>query len=181
MAMEDGGAIGVFGYIILFVIVVVVIWLLLGGLGGFGNCGNRNGCDSYGFENFKATCNAEKAEIINTARTQYLTEQQSALTRETINAQSNLLGQKIDYYQMQDAARREAEKDRKIMELTNQLFVKDQLAPVNAQLADIRCRMLPKPDITGIGVSCPNAGILNGLGFNGFNNCNHNCNNGNII
>ena len=162
------------GIVIFLIILFAVFW------GGFGNRGNRAGYDDYGFENFKATCDAEKAEIINTARTQYLTEQQSALTRETINAQSNLLGQKIDYYGMQDAARREAEKDRKIMELTNQLFVKDQLAPINAQLASIRCNMLTKPEISGVGVACPSAAILNGLGVNSLNHgCG--CNNGVLI
>lgn len=172
--MEGTSSFNGWGIVIFLIILFAAFW------GGFGNRGNRNGYDDYGFENYKATCDAEKAEIINTARTQYLTEQQSALTRETINAQSNLLGQKIDYYQMQDAARREAEKDRKIMELTNQLFVKDQLAPINAQLASIRCNMLTKPEISGVGVACPSAAILNGLGVNSLNHgCG--CNNGVLI
>lgn len=173
MAMEDGMGYSGWGIVIFLIILFAVFW------GGFGNRGPVNAAyagEGLGFQNFKAICDAEKAEIINTARTQYLTEQQSALTRETINAQSNLLGQKIDYYQMQDAARREAEKDRKIMELTNQLFVKDQLAPVNAQLASIRCNMLTKPEISGVGVACPSAAILNGLGVNSLNGCG--CNRG---
>ena len=40
---------------------------------------------------------------------------------------------------------------------------------VEAQLASISCRMLPKPDVTGIGAVCPNAGIINGLGINSLN------------
>ena len=47
------------------------------------------------------------------------------------------------------------------------LFVKDQLAPVTAQLSSIQCNMLRRPDVTGVGAVCPNAGIINGLGING--------------
>jgi hypothetical protein len=61
------------------------------------------------------------------------------------------------------------------MELKNQLFVKDQLAPITAQLSSIQCRMLTKPEISGVGVACPSAAILNGLGVNSISNCNKSC------
>ena len=51
--------------------------------------------------------------------------------------------------------------------LTNQLFVKEQLAPITAQLNSIQSNMLMRPNVTGVGAVCPNAGIINGLGING--------------
>ena len=33
------------------------------------------------------------------------------------------------------------------------------------QISTISCNMLKKPDVTGIGAVCPNAGIINGLGI----------------
>lgn len=106
----------------------------------------------------------------NTARTQYLTEQQAAATREVVQATANATQTKIDFYAYQGLRDAVAERDREIMELKNMLFVKDQLAPINSQLASIQCNMLRRPDVTGVGVCCPNAAILNGLGVNSLNN-----------
>lgn len=133
---------------------------------GYGD-GIGFGAASYGFQNYKATVDAEKAEIINTARTQYLTEQQAAATRELVQATANATQTKIDFYAYQGLRDAVAERDREISELKNMLFVKDQLAPVNAQLASISCNMLRRPEVTGVGAVCPNAGIINGLGING--------------
>lgn len=123
------------------------------------------------FDGNKAVCDAEKREIIDSARSQYLTEQQGALTRETIAAATATTNTKIDFYAYQDLRDKVNERDRVIMELSNKLFVKDQLAPVNAQLANIQCNMLRRPEISGVGVCCPNAAVLNGLGINNLNGC----------
>lgn len=164
------------GIVIFLIILFAVFW------GGFGNRGGRNGCDDYGFENYKATCNAEKAEIINTARTQFLVEQQGFANRELVAAQTNAINTKIDYYGFQNERDKNAQLQRENMELRNQLFVKDQLAPINAQLANIRCNMLTKPEISGVGVACPSAAILNGLGVNSLNHgCGCGCNHGVLI
>lgn len=173
--------IGLFGYIILFVIIVWVFGGAFGGNGfnrGYGYAGY--GGDGFGFQNFKATCEAEKAEIINTARTQYLVEQKASETQAVVNAQTNMLATKIDFYEYQNLRDAVAERDRTISQLQNQIFVKDQLAPINAQLNTIQSNMLVRPNITGIGVACPSAAILNGLGVNQLG-CNCNCNNGAII
>lgn len=161
------------GIVIFLVILFAVFW------GGFGNRGRGNyGTDDYAaFQNYKAIVDAEKREIINTATTQYNVEQQAALTRELIAAQTNAINTKIDYYGFQNERDKNAQLQRENMELRNQLFVKDQLAPINAQLASIRCNMLTKPEISGVGVACPSAAILNGLGVNSLSNgcgCNHN-------
>lgn len=178
--MEDTKGISLFGYIILFVIIVWVFGAFTGGFGngfgyGFGNRAYGVGVDGYnlGFEDYKAICEGQKANIVNTATTQYLIEQQSANTRELVTAQSNMLATKIDFYEYQNLRDKVSERDREIMQLKNEIFVKDQLAPVNAQLADISCKMLTKPQISGVGVACPSAAILNGLGVNSLNygNC----------
>lgn len=154
-----------------------------GGFGGFPMWGNGFGFGGVGvpgyglgFEDYKAICQSEKQEIINSARTQYLVEQQSAATQAVVNATANATQTKIDFYAYQDLRDRLNESERKVMSLENQLFVKDQLAPVNAQLASIQCHMLKRPDVTGIGAVCPNAGIINGLGINSLNSCGCGCN-----
>lgn len=88
-----------------------------------------------------------------------------------IAAQTNAINTKIDYYGYQAERDKNADLSRENMELRNQLFVKDQLAPVNATLASIQCNMLRRPDVTGVGVACPSAAILNGLGVNSLPNC----------
>lgn len=161
------------------VVLLLIVWVFFGnGFGRFGNngCGGWgdgcvNGVNNFGFQNFKATCDAEKREIINTATTQYLTEQQSAQTRELINATANATQTKIDFYAYQDMRDKLGETQRALMEANNKLFVKDQLAPITAQLTSIQCQMLRRPDVTGIGAVCPNAAIINGLGVNSLNGC----------
>lgn len=177
--LDDNSGISLFGYIILFVIIVWVFGAFTGGFGGFG-FGNRGfangfatgvGVEGYGlgFEDYKAICESQKANIVQTATTQYLIEQQAANTNAVVTAQANMLATKIDFYEYQHLRDTIAQKDREITELKNQAFVKDQLAPINSQLNNIQCTMLVKPNITGIGVCCPSAAVLNGIGFNGFN------------
>ena len=172
------GGVGFFGLIILFVIIVWVFGTMFGG-NGF-NFNNRNCGHNMEFENYKATCEAEKATIQQTATTQFLIEQQSASNRELISAQTNAINTKIDYYGYQNERDKNAELQRQVMELKNQLFVKDQLAPITATLSNIQCNMLRRPDVTGIGVACPSSAILNGLGVNSLSNCN-NCSHGTVI
>lgn len=177
---------GGIGFLALFFLLIIGFWNR-GGV-GFGLGGNGYGMPygdglgyGYGFQNYKATVDAEKAEIINTARTQYLTEQQSAQTRELVQSTANTTQAKIDFYAYQGLRDELSKSQMKIAELTNQLFVKDQLAPITASIADIRCNMLVRPSVTGIGAVCPNAGILNGLGINHVNNCGCGCNGSNVL
>lgn len=170
---------------ILFILIFAVVGR--GGFGGFGGWGGNgfgwglDGFNGYGFQNYKATVDAEKAEIINTARTQYITEQQAASTRELVQSTANTTQAKIDFYAYQDLRDKLSESQRENMMLHNKLFVKDQLEPVNAALASIQCNMLRRPDITGIGAVCPNAAIINGLGINSLNSCGCGYNGNNVL
>lgn len=154
---------GGIGFLALFILIII-------GFCGRNWNGNHN-CPGYDFQNFKATCDAEKAEIINSATTQYKVEQQAAATRELVNATAQTTQAKIDFYSYQDLRDKLSEAQRMNMLLQNQLFMKDQLAPITASIADIRCNMLVRPSVTGIGAVCPNSGIINGLGINSLNNC----------
>jgi hypothetical protein len=174
--MDETKGIGLFGYIILFVIIVWVFGGAFGGNGfGWGGraCGADFGCGNY--STLKEVFEGQKANIAQTATTQFLIEQQSAANRELIAAQTNAINTKIDYYGYQNERDKNADLSRENMELRNQLFMKDQLAPITATLASIQCNMLRRPDVTGIGVSCPSAAILNGLGVNSLNSCGCGC------
>ena len=185
--MYSHSGIGLFGYIILFVIIVWVFGGAFNG-GGFGPWNNRGnfagvGVDGYGlgFEDYKAICEGQKAHIAQTATTQYLIEQQANATQNVVKAQTDMLATKIDFYEYQGLRDKVAERDMIISELKNQLFTKDQLAPITAQLSSIQCNMLRRPDVTGVGVACPSAAILNGLGVNSVNNCGSCCSNNVLI
>lgn len=147
---------------------------------GFGFAGYGVGVPGYGlgFEDYKAICAGQKQNIIDSAETRYLVEQQAAATQAVVNSTANVTQQKIDFYAYQDLRDRLSEEQRKVLTLENQLFVKDQLAPVNATLASIQCNMLRRPDVTGIGAVCPNSAIINGLGINSLNGygCGCGCN-----
>jgi hypothetical protein len=172
----------IFAYIILF---VIIVWVFGGAFGGgFGGGFNRGfgGNPAQGVENwqlmfdtFKQSCDNEKANIQQVATTQYMIEQQANATQAIVNAQANITNQKLDNYAMQTLRDTLAERDRTIDKLENQIYLKDQLAPVTAQLAYIQSNMLVRPNVTGVGVACPSAAILNGLGINSLNtNCNGN-------
>ena len=48
-----------------------------------------------------------------------------------------------------------------------------QMSVMEKQIADISNNMLTRPQVTGVGAVCPNAGIINGLGIgSGYNSCN---------
>lgn len=182
--MYSHSGIGLFGYIILF---VIIVWVFGGAFGG--GCGNgfgwNRGCaghpDPMGLADYAAILEGQKANITQTATTQFLIEQQSAANRELIAAQTNAINAKIDYYGYQNERDKNAQLSRENMELRNQLFVKDQLAPLTAQVASIQCNMLRRPDVTGVGVACPSAAILNGLGVTSLNNNGCKCNCGTLI
>lgn len=169
---------GGIGFLALFFLLIIGFWNR-GGVGfgygnGYGAPYDGYGPAGYGFQNYRATVDAEKAEIINTAATQYKTIEQAQLTRDTVNATANATQAKIDFYAYQDLRDRLSEEQRKVLTLENQLFVKDQLAPLTASVADIRCNMLTKPVVNGLGTSCNPIitpymfGYNNGCGCNGL-------------
>lgn len=170
--MNEHGWAG-FGFLAIFFLIIVAMWNR-GGNGwnnGFFGDGFGYGSLGYGFQNFKATCDAEKQEIINTATTQYRVEQQAAQTRELVQATANATQTKIDFYAYQAERDKNAELQREITELKSNAYTTAALAPIKEAIAEIRCNMLTRPNVTGIGVACPSQAILNGLGLNTLNSC----------
>ena len=60
-----------------------------------------------------------------------------------------------------------AAKDATIERMTLAQKMTDQFNILQSEIAAIRCNMLTKPQVTGVGAVCPNAGIINGLGLTG--------------
>ena len=110
-----------------------------------------------------------KQGIIDSARTQYLIETTARQTQEQTMTGLSALGTKIDFYEYQNLRDQLAQERTKNVVLENRVYSDAKFNAVEAQLASISCRMLPKPDVTGIGAVCPNAGIINGLGINSLN------------
>lgn len=150
-----------------------------GNFAGWGFNGYGVGVPGYGlgFEDYKAICASEKQEIINSARTQYLVEEQANLTRANDTANANMLATKIDFYAYQGLRDQLAEAQRQNLVLQNQLYNDRKFSDIDKQLATISCKMLKTPDVTGVGAVCPNSAIINGLGINSLNGCGCGCSN----
>lgn len=175
---ETKSGLGWLGLVIIFVLLFAVFGGGFGGFGfgrregwGYGDCGATN----YGFQNYKATCDAEKAEIINSATTQFKIVDTAAATRSAITADGEATRAKIDFYAYQDLRDKLSEAQRANMMLQNQLYSDAKFNALQTQLSSIQCNMLRRPDITGIGAVCPNAAIINGLGLNTLNSCGCGC------
>ena len=62
-------------------------------------------------------------------------------------------------------------KDATIERMTLAQKMTEQFHALEKQIAEISCNMLVKPNVTGVGAVCPNAGIINGLGISNSLNC----------
>lgn len=164
--------------------VILVIWAIFGG--GFGNgfgFGNRCSGAAYipeGGCGRVSNCEIEKNEIIDSARTQYLIEQQSSATRTAVRDGTDaVMAQNSRIYEQR---LQETIFDLKAenMQLKNNIFTKDQIDGVAKQLSDcccafnrrldgIECNMLTKPNLYGVAATC-NGQTIPG-GFNLLSNC----------
>ena len=142
-----------------------------GGFPGFGGSWGpwalNGAAGDIGFQNYRATCDAEKTEMMNFADIQHQISTTSAATQASIYADGNATRAMINEKTIQELRDRLSDAQRENLTLSNQLFVKDQIAPITAQLTAIQNNMLVRPNVTGVGAVCPNAGIINGLGLGG--------------
>lgn len=141
----------------LVIIVLFFFFVLFAGGNGFG-WGNRNGAflageafgNGFGWNNqaiMSAVCNSEKQEIINSARTQYLIEQQSSDIK-------NHLSNKIDYYEYQNLRDRVNAAEQRNMFLEGQINDIQRYNLLQNQIADLSCNMLKAPKVYGVGQVC---------------------------
>ena len=137
--------------------------------GGFGPWGNLAG--DFGFQNYRATCDAEKTEMMNFSDIQHQIATTSSATQASIYADGNATRNLITQQEIQGLRDRLDDAHRENLVLTNQLFVKDQLAPITAQLNSIQNEMLKKPVLSGVSAVCPSSAVINGLGINSLGGC----------
>lgn len=140
---EMSNGFGGYGFLI---VLILFIWLIFGNGGGmFGggyNMGNRGLAD------------AEKQEIIDSARTQYLIEQTAGITRAETAAGFGALGAKVDFYEYQNLRDQLAQERTKNVALETRLYSDAKFGALEAQLASIQCGMLKQPPVFGVGTAC---------------------------
>lgn len=181
--MQDNTFCG-WGWIIF---IILILWFFIGNRNGFINnafAGNGNGSDCNGLSN----CQVERQTIINTANTQYLIEQRTHEIQDNINANINAKytadqAEKLFDCKMNALAQQNAfnlqlmQKDNTIERLQLMASFNNKFDTLSNQIQSLNCSVLKKPEISGVGVSCPSAAILNGLGVNSLNPyCSNNVN-----
>ena len=137
------------------------------GGGNWGPWALNGAAGDIGFQNYRATCDAENTEMMHFSDIQHQIATTSAATQASIYADGNATRNLITQQEIQSLRDRLDDAHRENLVLSNQLFVKDQIAPITAQLTAIQNNMLVRPNVTGVGAVCPNAGIINGLGLGG--------------
>ena len=161
--------------------VILVIWAIFGGFGnGFG-WGNRGGCAPEGGCNRVSNCEVEKREIIDSARTQYLTEQQGADTRTAIrDSRDAVMGQASHIYEAQQSEKifdlklGGMAKDARIAQLETQIHNDAKFGAIEKQFSDcccafnrrldaIECDMLKQPRLSGVAATCNGQTIPGGF------------------
>ncbi len=168
--------------------VVILLVLLGGGLGGCGNglWGNRGNCVPEGGCSRVSNCEVEKREIIDSARTQYLTEQQGETTRLAIrDSRDAVMGQASRIYEAQQS---EKIFDLKMenMSLKNNFYTKELVGGLSQQLSDcccafnrrldaIECDMLKQPRLSGVAATC-NGQLVPAIFRDDCGNCGRNRN-----
>jgi hypothetical protein len=172
--MNENGTFGTGGWGIV-IFLIILFWAFTGGgfgFGGFGRAAAYEAVHDGGCRcNAVTNCQAQLQEVKDTMQTQYLIEQTGHATQDSVGAAANLIGTKIDYYGYQNLRDQLEQARQKNLMLEARVYSDAQFNAVNARLNDIANNMLVKPNVTGIGAVCPNAGILNGLGVQSFNSC----------
>lgn len=141
--------------------VIIVIFAIFGnGFGGWGR-GNMPAVVSDGGCSRVSNCQVEKQEIIDTAHTQYLIEQQSNDTRMAINASTEAITSQASRIYEQRLQETIFDLKMENQNLKNGIFTKEQTDALSEKLSAfccgfdrrldaIECRMLTKPALYGV-------------------------------
>lgn len=141
--------------------VIIVIFAIFGnGFGGWGR-GNMPAVVSDGGCSRVSNCQVEKQEIIDTARTQYLIEQQSNDTRMAINASTEAITSQASRIYEQRLQETIFDLKMENQGLKNGIFTKKQTDALSEKLSAFCCgfdrrldaiegRMLTKPALYGV-------------------------------
>lgn len=157
---------------------LILFWIFTGGFNR-----NNNALDMAALLNRDCgqvtNCEIEKRSLLNTAEitdtVQGSTNQISAQLRRQYDAMQGekMFDLKLNALsQQQSYEAKLAAKDATIERMTMAQGMTAQYQNLMAQIADIKANMLVKPQVTGVGAVCPNAGIINGLGIgSSLGNC----------
>lgn len=140
--------------VFLIIIVLFFFFMLFAGGNGFGWGGNRAGAflageaygGNFGWNNqaiLSAVCNSEKQAIIDSARTNYNIEAQSAIIQTKMD--TNVINQLRDELGQERA---------KSMYLQSQLENNARFYALDSKLNDISCNMLKAPKVYGQSFTC---------------------------
>ena len=141
--------------------VIIVIFAIFGnGFGGWGR-GNMPAVVSDGGCSRVSNCQVEKQEIIDTAHTQYLIEQQSNDTRMAINASTEAITSQASRIYEQRLQETIFDLKMENQNLKNGIFTKEQTDALSEKLSAFCCgfdrrldaiegRMLTKPALYGV-------------------------------
>lgn len=135
---------------------VIFFILLFWFFAGNNRLGGRDVHDYFvGYTGGTSNCEVERREIIDSARTQYLIEEKA-------NQTQNILGQKIDFYQMQaqaeklnDAKLAILAKDQTIERLKIEAAANARFGVIQNQLTNIENTMFVKPNVYPFSYICP--------------------------
>lgn len=155
--------------------IILVIWAVFGGGFGHGGWGGNGGECNTGCGRV-SNCEIEKQEIIDSARTQYLIEQQASTTRAATQAGFEaVMAQNSRIYEQ---GLQETIFDLKIENnsLKSNIFVKDQTdalakqyaaccCELNRRLDSIECSMLKRPNLYGVAATCSGQVIPSGASY----------------
>lgn len=160
------------------IFIVLILWFFVGG-SAFGRRGyDHDGCNGC---SVVSNCQVERQGLITAAETNYRIIEENQKSTNTISSQLRAQwdaaqGEKIFDLKINNLAQQNAfnlalmEKNATIERMTLANSLNQRFNQIDATLASINCRMLPKPDLVGLASVCPNAAVINGLGLT-----NHNC------
>lgn len=123
-------------------------------------------------DNIASVISAGNDKLAQQSRLQYDAQQGEKM----FDLKLNTLAQQSRYetqaaLQAQNYEAKLMAKDATIERMTLAQNMTAQFHALEKQIAEIGCNMLVKPNVTGVGAVCPNAGIINGLGIsNSFSN-----------
>lgn len=136
---------------------LVIVLLLLFGLFGFGRGIGGFGGNAYGMPmgaygcNATTNCQVEKQGIIDSARTQFLVVDTARQTQEAAQAQFTALGNKIDFYEMQNLRDQLAQERSKNMALETRIYSDSKFNAIDAKLAELSCNVPKRPPFYAAG------------------------------
>lgn len=139
------------------IIFLIILFALFGNGNFFGGYGNRHGGNV-------TTDDVERRNLITAADTNYRIIEQGNATRQVVESTASATQAKIDFYAYQELRDKLAEEQRKNVVLENQLYNDKKFGAIEAQLANMACKMAKQPELSTLSVACPNQAIYNPCG-----------------